>query len=505
MMNSQQALRVRRSIGFTRLAVGTLRRALSSSEGVQTEQEIRNQTDRIIETILRPINTRMQGPLEKQSDGDALVPMPFVFLLGNHSSGKSTFINHVYGRQVQTTGVAPTDDCFTVIAPGVEDTDRDGPALIGNPDMGFGSLRAFGPNLINHTLLKVRSDIAEHGFMMVDSPGMIDSPGQGHGMGAFLSDDEDDPLRSSRGYDFKGVTRWFAERADVILLFFDPDKPGTTGETLQILTSSLSGLDHKLHIILNKADQFYRVNDFARAYGSLCWNLSKVIPRKDLPRIYTMCLPVEDNQKPQSRGDGMWLAREDLEAARSDVISEVKKAPLRRNQNMITRVYDSARLLRMHLVVQDAVRTEYKKSQRMLWLTSGGILTLGNCAAGACIPAGLPPHIALGASFATVLAGAANHYTRRKMLSEQQEDLCTDDGLSHIFRKSHLRELAEGDQFIVSLWDRVRPNLKQMLSLSSVHSTPKLASADLRQIDEIITKEVPHLRRMAAPAPSSLQ
>jgi len=28
------------------------------------------------------------------------------------------------------------------------------------------------------------------------------------------------------GYNFKGVTRWFAERADVILLFFDPDKPG---------------------------------------------------------------------------------------------------------------------------------------------------------------------------------------------------------------------------------------------------------------------------------------
>ena len=36
------------------------------------------------------------------------------------------------------------------------------------------------------------------------------------------------------------------------------------------------GMDHKLHIILNKADQFKRIHDFARAYGSLCWNLSKV-------------------------------------------------------------------------------------------------------------------------------------------------------------------------------------------------------------------------------------
>jgi len=79
-----------------------------------------------------------------------------------------------------------------------------------------------------------------------------------------------------RGYDFEGVVRWFASRADVILLFFDPDKPGTTGETLSILVNSLGGMDHKLYIVLNKADKFKKIHDFARAYGSLCWNLSKV-------------------------------------------------------------------------------------------------------------------------------------------------------------------------------------------------------------------------------------
>lgn len=36
--------------------------------------------------------------------------MPFVFVLGNHSSGKSSFINYVLGRNIQTAGVAPTDD-----------------------------------------------------------------------------------------------------------------------------------------------------------------------------------------------------------------------------------------------------------------------------------------------------------------------------------------------------------------------------------------------------------
>jgi hypothetical protein len=60
-----------------------------------------------------------------------------------------------------------------------------------------------------------------------------------------------------------GVVRWFAERADIVLLFFDPDKPGTTGETLSILLHSLGGMDHKLLIVLNKADQFEKVRNAA--------------------------------------------------------------------------------------------------------------------------------------------------------------------------------------------------------------------------------------------------
>lgn len=54
---------------------------------------------------------------------------------------------------------------------------------------------------------------------------MIDSPnpqGGGRAQGAGSGDHSTD---RDRGYDFQGVTRWFAERADVILLFFDPDKP----------------------------------------------------------------------------------------------------------------------------------------------------------------------------------------------------------------------------------------------------------------------------------------
>ncbi|MGK3736419.1 MAG: hypothetical protein ACI90V_003261 [Bacillariaceae sp.] len=43
------------------------------------------------------------------------------------------------------------------------------------------------------------------------SSGMIDSPGGNQNI-------------MDRGYDFPGVVRWFASRADIVLVFFDPDK-----------------------------------------------------------------------------------------------------------------------------------------------------------------------------------------------------------------------------------------------------------------------------------------
>ena len=82
-----------------------------------------------LEKTLAEISIRYSGPLSDCA-GDTTL-LPFVLLLGNHSSGKSSFINNLIGRKVQTTGVAPTDDCFTVIGAGDADIDRDGPAFLG--------------------------------------------------------------------------------------------------------------------------------------------------------------------------------------------------------------------------------------------------------------------------------------------------------------------------------------------------------------------------------------
>ena len=460
-------------------------------------EEIRQRTQIISDEILSPLNKKFLGPLPRDANREKNVsrpPMPLVFLLGNHSSGKSTFVNYMLGRKIQTTGVAPTDDSFTVIAPGDSDTDQDGPALIGNPDSGFGGLRAYGPNLINHVSLKVRAGLSTSDIMLVDSPGMIDSPAGSSNPWDFAAASRD------RGYDFQGVTRWFAERADVICLFFDPDKPGTTGETLATLTNSLSGLDHKLLIILNKVDQFERIHDFARSYGSLCWNLSKVIPRKDLPRVYTMCIPGH-TQESSSLVDVL----EDLSLQREEVMTEVRKAPLRRIDNLITTLYDDARLLRTHVLVAEAVRAAHSSVVWKSRLATGAVFCAGGVISGALASTGALMQFGVGMGLLTVVATAITAWQGQNTTVASEKHLSSKEGLNNLFRETHMLNLAEGDEFLEALWDRrVRTEVLKAVKTLGPGGIPSLSSAETQYIDNIVDDEVPELRKMSNPLESSI-
>jgi hypothetical protein len=59
---------------------------------------------------------------------------------------------------------------------------------------------------------------------------------------------------------------------------------GTTGESLRVFTEALGGVDHKLLLVMNKIDTLKTTVDLARTFGTLCWNLSKVITTKDMVR-----------------------------------------------------------------------------------------------------------------------------------------------------------------------------------------------------------------------------
>lgn len=402
---------------------------------------------------------------------------PMVLVLGNHSSGKSTLINYLLGREVQKTGVAPTDDGFTILAAGPVDEERDGATLAGTPGLGLGDLERFGPSLLSHVSMKIRAGapILEH-LWLVDSPGMIDASSSA----------------IDRGYDFFGVTRWFAEAADVILLLFDPEKPGTTGETLTALTSSLAGLEHKLLIVLNKADEFQHVQDYARAYGALCWNLAKVIPRKDLPRIFNCFIPGPG--RPVSN----MMPVADFERSRNEIVHEIQRAPERRIDNVVTRLNQDARELLVDARVSQEVRSQVS-GVLWTWRLRAVLLALIAIAPAAVTgylsSAMLSFHAAklalwCGAFVLLALLAAA---IGQKAAERRGRRLLAD--LTPVFEHLYSRFLGVEDAGdLRHLWQRVRQRVTDSLNTLGAMNIPRVTTREMRGLEEIVQKRAPELR-----------
>ncbi len=228
--------------------------------------------DKLLRGKVQPIFTRYGR------DADTLLaPLkwkPLVLIIGNYSSGKSTFINELLGRPIQRVGQAPTDDCFTIICRpenGGEERDIPGSAVITDERLPFGVLRKFGEKLAAHLWLKYVDAPALTDIAIIDTPGMLDSV-----------------TEKDRGYDYLNVVGELARLSDVIILMFDPHKAGTIKETYQAIRSTLPGStgEDRVFYVMNRIDECENTADFVRSYGALCWNLSQMTGRKDIPRIF---------------------------------------------------------------------------------------------------------------------------------------------------------------------------------------------------------------------------
>jgi len=424
---------------------------------------------RIYRDAVDPLDDRYAFE-RRPGEGEISGP-PMVLLLGNHSSGKSTFINHVLGAKIQKTGLAPTDDAFTVLAFGGQEEEREGQAVAANPSLPYGGLRSFGPELLSHFRLKLRPIPLLRDVTLVDSPGMIDAATEGSG----------------RGYDFAGVVRWFAERADVVLVFFDPEKPGTTGETLQVFTQSLQGIDHKLLIVMNKMDRFESLQDFARAYGALCWNLGKVIPRKDLPHIYTTFVPVDGVPAPT-------LPAKDFEEAREELVREIKRAPARRVDNLVTQLEDHARRLLVHARVIDEAGGALRRFRRRLWGPLVLLAVLGIAAGILSIAGGAKAWVSAAIFAGTAVLGYAGFYAIRGLVRSEGAQITA--GLTDVFEHVHARELLvrERVEDLRAMWSQVQPRTRQTLEKVGVISFPRLRRDDRERLERALAAEIPELR-----------
>lgn len=211
---------------------------------------------------------------------------PIVLILGNYSSGKSTFINELLGKDIQRTGQAPTDDSFTLLtapANGGEEKDIPGADLVNDERLPFTGFKRYGDKFISHFRMKQIASPVFDNLALIDSPGMLDSISE-----------------KDRGYDYAQVVKEFAKLADLIVLMFDPHKAGTIQETYNAIRNTLPDAtgEDRIVFVMSRIDECDNLGDLVRSYGTLCWNLSQMTGRKDIPRIYLTYSPlVADNSE----------------------------------------------------------------------------------------------------------------------------------------------------------------------------------------------------------------
>jgi Dynamin family len=173
--------------------------------------------------------SRRIGFLSTEESHATRVPWwPIIAVLGVYSSGKSTFINHYLGYELQRTGNQAVDDKFTVICFSSENTVRTLPglALDADPRFPFYQMsRALeeittgeGRRIDAYLQLKTCPSERVRGKILIDSPGF-----------------DADAQRTST----LRITRHIIDLSDLVLVLFDArhPEPGTMHDTLEHLVS----------------------------------------------------------------------------------------------------------------------------------------------------------------------------------------------------------------------------------------------------------------------------
>ena len=195
------------------------------------------------------------------SDFDA---KPLVLILGQYSVGKTSFIRSLLQQDFpgQRIGPEPTTDRFTAIMHtenGPQQSNRllPGHALVMQASKPFRGLASYGNNFLSKFEgAEVNAGILRN-ITIVDTPGVLAGEKQ----------------RLGRDYDFSEVVKWFADRADMIIVMFDAHKLDISDE-LRTVLEVLKPHQAKIRVLLNKADTV-DTQALLRVYGALMWALGK--------------------------------------------------------------------------------------------------------------------------------------------------------------------------------------------------------------------------------------
>jgi len=276
---------------------------------------------------------------------------PQILLLGQYSTGKTTFIKHLLGREYPGChiGPEPTTDRFVVVMGG-EERVTPGQTVAVQPDKPYQGLQHFGTGFLG------RFQASSCPCKLLEEISIIDTPG-------ILSGEKQ---RVERQYDFIEVTRWFASRCDLILLLFDPYKLDISDE-FKAAINSLKGHDDKVRVVLNKADQV-DAQQLMRVYGALMWSLGKVFKSPEVCKVYIGSF----NAGKAIREDVNPLGKLLFAKEQEDLLEDLYEIPQRSTDRKVNEFVKRVRAARIHCLLVGHLKKQMptfgkeKKQEKML-------------------------------------------------------------------------------------------------------------------------------------------
>ncbi|KAJ2493285.1 hypothetical protein IWW37_000748 [Coemansia sp. RSA 2050] len=274
------------------------------------------------------------APLTAQDIGSK----PMVLLLGQYSTGKTTFVEYLLGESYPGAhvGIEPTTDRFVAIMNGPEPKVIPGHAAAVSGDLPFSGLTKFGTKFLSRFQVAQLNNPLLSNLTLIDTPGILSGSKQ-----------------IQRGYDFISVINWFADRSDLILLLFDSHKLDISDEFKGAI-QSLRGHEDKVRMVLNKCNQVNQ-QQLMRVYGAMMWSLGKVIPTPEVNRVYLGSFwPRYKTPVGTVYDDNAELIASEQRDLLRDLRSIPKNAALRRVNEIVKR----ARQARVHAHIIGHLRSE---------------------------------------------------------------------------------------------------------------------------------------------------
>ena len=313
---------------------------LKRDEGRQKQVEVFNNIVDGIKTLYK----RKMLPLEQayqfgsfhspyMSDGD-FEAKPMVLLIGQYSTGKTTFIRYLLERDFpgMRIGPEPTTDRFVAVMHGPHDQTTPGNALAHDPTKQFRALQQFGNAFLQRFEAACMPSPVLESITLVDTPGILSGEKQ----------------RLQRGYNFEAVMEWFADRADRIILLFDAHKLDISDEFRRVI-ELIKRNPEKIRIVLNKSDMI-STQQLMRVYGALMWSLGKIMGTPEVVRVYIGSFwdrPMQDTSN-----------RQLFEMEQEDLFADIQTLPRTAAVRKLNELIKRAKLAKVHAIILAHLRSE---------------------------------------------------------------------------------------------------------------------------------------------------